>query len=878
MALVPSLVMANPTNNRQQPHLSSTGQHQGIPTDPLLRKRRRVRTLWVARGNAPTQAPWPGDDFPLHPSFRPLPSISSSIAKRSLQLWQAGQVTQAVEYLHKAITALPGAKSEQARLALGHRLMSFEDGTRAVREYRLLLKAKTPAVAWAARLMLARHAWKQYSPKRSHKWLKSWPQKAPKGLDKRIWQAGWLLRGWAAQQTKHPRVAKASFQFLSRHVPALSDFASYSILKAEQKTLPKAALVKRTRAFLKRYSRSRYRSRVQRLQAYTLEQMGKTHTALKMYRVQMQRSKRALLGWVRCLRKLGKKEQAYKALLNALERSPGHWVTHRAYKLLQRHYSSKRNMTLQYAKAYHLFRRGAFKASDQQLKRLHQRARKLLRSGSRRVKRIVHQWRAKGLYLHGRVLFRLKRYKETRRALQTYLSSYPTHRYKLSARLLRIRAQYRARKDLQTVREYERFAQRNKGNSLGRKSLWWSAQLYFEHKQTNKAISLFRTYAKRYPRNRRRAEAIIKVALVSYQKGDYSDVIKTLRPLTRWGGRTGARALFWTAKAQEKKKKYRTARKTFAQIRPFSESYYAAQAQKRLIQRPLLATKALSLYKLLSTAPEEAQHKRSIIRWMKRQYPNQNANKWASRLQQKSAYKRAYLFALAGIGSGLKNEMRRLQRRPEHPFHLYLLARAWQAFGSPNRTLYVAGRFRAKVPRSKRKGLPFRALLRLLYPIPFPAAYMKNGKRYGVRPLLMVALTRQESLFNPTIISHANARGIAQIMPKEAVKMAKDWGLKSYRIEHLFRPQLNLRMGFFHFRAYLKKHSDDVPLTLAAYNAGPNALKRWRKAHKKLLKNDFEAFVEIGIGYRETRTYVRYCLRWYNMYRFAFAAPENKKG
>ena len=75
-------------------------------------------------------------------------------------------------------------------------------------------------------------------------------------------------------------------------------------------------------------------------------------------------------------------------------------------------------------------------------------------------------------------------------------------------------------------------------------------------------------------------------------------------------------------------------------------------------------------------------------------------------------------------------------------------------------------------------------------------------------------------------------------------------------------------MGFFHFRDYLDRHEQQKDLTLAAYNAGPEALRRWKEKHGELVEKDRDAFLAYGIGYSETRQYVVRCLRWYRTYRY----------
>jgi soluble lytic murein transglycosylase len=152
--------------------------------------------------------------------------------------------------------------------------------------------------------------------------------------------------------------------------------------------------------------------------------------------------------------------------------------------------------------------------------------------------------------------------------------------------------------------------------------------------------------------------------------------------------------------------------------------------------------------------------------------------------------------------------------------------------------------------------------------------YQRYAKESGVPALLMMSITRQESLFDPSARSRAGALGIAQMMPKEGRKMAKKMKLRDFKIDDLFRVSLNLRMGFLHFKEYLKRFKNNVPLTLVAYNAGPNALKRWIKEWGKAPEADLDAFVEIAVGYRETRRYAPACQRWYSTYRHVFAGKK----
>jgi soluble lytic murein transglycosylase len=150
--------------------------------------------------------------------------------------------------------------------------------------------------------------------------------------------------------------------------------------------------------------------------------------------------------------------------------------------------------------------------------------------------------------------------------------------------------------------------------------------------------------------------------------------------------------------------------------------------------------------------------------------------------------------------------------------------------------------------------LPFE-LLRLQYPIRYMFSIMDN---YGDLALSL-AMIWQESLFDPYAISPANAKGIMQIIPATARLIAKELGEPEYTYSN---PETSIRFGMYYFRKMLQEFKS-VPLSLAAYNAGPIRVRRW-------IKNDphseMGTFIEL-IPYNETRNYVKYILARKEIYR-----------
>lgn len=93
------------------------------------------------------------------------------------------------------------------------------------------------------------------------------------------------------------------------------------------------------------------------------------------------------------------------------------------------------------------------------------------------------------------------------------------------------------------------------------------------------------------------------------------------------------------------------------------------------------------------------------------------------------------------------------------------------------------------------------------------------AERYGVPERLVAALIRVESAFNPRAISRKGARGLMQLMPETASMLG---------VRNTFDPQENIDGGVRHLRGLIERFSNNLPLALAAYNAGERAVATYQ--------------------------------------------------
>lgn len=135
-------------------------------------------------------------------------------------------------------------------------------------------------------------------------------------------------------------------------------------------------------------------------------------------------------------------------------------------------------------------------------------------------------------------------------------------------------------------------------------------------------------------------------------------------------------------------------------------------------------------------------------------------------------------------------------------------------------------------------------------------------------PAFVKAVVRQESAFDPKAISHAGARGLMQLMPQTALRVAQRLSLPYSRARLTRDPQYNVTIGRAYLLQLLEDYSGSPILALSAYNAGPARVKRWLKSFGDPNKSVEDAVDWIeSIPFYETRNYVQRVLENFTVYR-----------
>jgi soluble lytic murein transglycosylase len=152
------------------------------------------------------------------------------------------------------------------------------------------------------------------------------------------------------------------------------------------------------------------------------------------------------------------------------------------------------------------------------------------------------------------------------------------------------------------------------------------------------------------------------------------------------------------------------------------------------------------------------------------------------------------------------------------------------------------------------------------WPAPYLDAVLgQTDQRAGLAPELVYAIMREESGYRPEVRSVSGARGLLQLMPETAERVASREALPAFDVDDLFVPNVNIQLGSAYLGELLSRFSGRESAAIGSYNAGPHRVVEW-------LENsalDDDEWVE-AIPYDQTRGYVKRVLRSMHVYRVLY--------
>jgi soluble lytic murein transglycosylase len=158
----------------------------------------------------------------------------------------------------------------------------------------------------------------------------------------------------------------------------------------------------------------------------------------------------------------------------------------------------------------------------------------------------------------------------------------------------------------------------------------------------------------------------------------------------------------------------------------------------------------------------------------------------------------------------------------------------------------------------------------LSYPRPYSTTVEAVAAEFDVDPLLIWAVMREESRYDPEALSYVGARGLMQVMPPSQAWIAEQLE-EDISPGDAFTPEASIRMGAWFLRFLLDYFDGDLELAIAAYNGGAGSVDSWQA--NPLVSNRDDLLRWIGFG--ETREYLERVSLSYRVYQELYASGSH---
>lgn len=158
------------------------------------------------------------------------------------------------------------------------------------------------------------------------------------------------------------------------------------------------------------------------------------------------------------------------------------------------------------------------------------------------------------------------------------------------------------------------------------------------------------------------------------------------------------------------------------------------------------------------------------------------------------------------------------------------------------------------------------------FPLAWQNVYQQYTRDKGIPQSYAMAISRQESAWNPKARSPVGASGLMQVMPATAAHTVKMYNIPGYvNSSQLLDPQTNIQIGTQYLEYVYQQFDQNRIFSSAAYNAGPGRVRSW--LNNSGGKLDAVAFIET-IPFSETRGYVKNVLAYDAYYRYFMGKPD----
>ena len=394
-------------------------------------------------------------------------------------------------------------------------------------------------------------------------------------------------------------------------------------------------------------------------------------------------------------------------------------------------------------------------------------------------------------------------------------------------------------------------------------ALFSSGNMYLLRHEYATAAEYYSYLATHFPEDRNAASAHWRAGWLSYRQGLYTDAAKLFDEQIRLypSSKEAASAIYWRGRLYETqdRKPALAAANYRALARVYQHYFYAQMARRRLTalgdaklvaepvtQNQMDSLQAAPVPHLVDVFPADSPH-----------------------------LAKAHLLANAGLNDYIAQE---IAADPDSSSWSALAeAQIYASYGETFRAMRALKRALPYATSAPIKSIPL-SYWRILFPKAWWDTIQVEAAKNNLDPYLVASLIRQESEFNPSAVSPANAYGLMQLLPSVGKAMAREEGISHFETFQLLDPITNIRLGTRNLRRTLDRFGGVPEYGLAAYNAGDERVFDWQAAGPY---QGIDEFVE-SIPFTETREYVEGILRNAEIYKeideFAGSAAGTRVG
>lgn len=386
-------------------------------------------------------------------------------------------------------------------------------------------------------------------------------------------------------------------------------------------------------------------------------------------------------------------------------------------------------------------------------------------------------------------------------------------------------------------------------------ALFSSGNMYMLRRDYAQAVTYYSDLAAQFPGSKNAAAAHWRAGWLSYRQGQFGEAARLFDEQIKLypTATETVSALYWRGRLFESldQKPALAAANYRTIVRAYQHFFYAQMARQRLVALGNAPPAAV---------PQLDQFQAPPVPALNESFPSESPH-----------LAKARLLANAGLNEYIAQE---IQADPDSSSWSSLAeAQIYASYGEPYRAM-----------RALKKALPFAASAsiksiplsywRILFPESWWDTIQTESAKNGLDPYLVASLIRQESEFDPTVVSYANAYGLMQLLPSTGKTMAREEGMSHFETYQLLDPATNIRLGTRYLRQMMDKFGGVQEYALAAYNAGDSRVVDWQAAGPY---HGMDEFVE-SIPFTQTREYVESILRNEETYKAidAYAASQTK--